>query len=143
MHDQDSMAKYPKFRLSLLSFQLCSSKTPSSLPITPLPKTLSPINSKAFDIAYPIIIPNPPPSTPNHDHRNIVGSKIMPLDCGYQSRSSHHYNKDGCHPLEIYRSRISDDSIAPPPPRNKKKNRSKKSKPSFSEGGDIITFKNY
>ncbi|CAI9757950.1 unnamed protein product [Fraxinus pennsylvanica] len=136
------MAKYPKFRISLSSFRLCRSTKPSSSPITPLPKTLFPVNSKAFDIAYPIIIPNPPPSTPNQD-LNVVGSKIMPLDFVCQSRSctvcvapDHHYKKDGPH-------RNSDDSdgitalpIAPPPARKKKKTRKMRSKPSFTEGID-------
>ncbi|XP_022852438.1 transcription repressor OFP7-like [Olea europaea var. sylvestris] len=139
MDDRDSMAKYPKFRVSLSSFQLCRSTKPSSLPITPLPRTLSPVNSKAFDIAYPIIIPNPPPSTPNHD-LNVVGSKIMPLDLVCQSRSctvcvapDHFYKKDG-------HRRNSDGinalPIAPPPAGKKKKTRRKKSKPSFREGID-------
>ncbi|KAL2455012.1 transcription repressor OFP7-like [Forsythia ovata] len=80
------MAKQPKIRLSLLSFQLCRPTKSSLLPKVPLPaatyKFSSAFNSRSFDISYPNF-PSPPPSTPNHSlNKCNMNSKITSLGSG-------------------------------------------------------------
>ncbi|CAI9777825.1 unnamed protein product [Fraxinus pennsylvanica] len=80
------MAKQPKLRLSLLSFQFCRPTKSSISPKGPLPisayKFSSPVNSRPFDISYPDF-PSPPPSTPNQSfHKNHVSSRISSLGSG-------------------------------------------------------------
>ncbi|KAA8537645.1 hypothetical protein F0562_027253 [Nyssa sinensis] len=102
------MAKRFRFRLSLPSFQFCRSKQPSCLPQSPQRATyqFSPINPKAFDIAYPNI-PDPPPSTPNYTlFQSQATPKIMPVSCRCRSRSCKHYNPG----RKINSSSVSDDS---------------------------------
>lgn len=76
--------KFPKV---MQSFQICRSKSLSSLPENPKPAIyrLSPVNPKAFDIGYPNTLPAPPPSTPEYSsvmRRAATSSKIKSDGCG-------------------------------------------------------------
>ncbi|XP_052189841.1 transcription repressor OFP7-like [Diospyros lotus] len=77
--------------ISFPSFQLCRLKQPSLLPQTPSPATyrFSPVNPKAFDIAYPNVL-EPPPSTPDHPFlsKRHLSNNVVSVDCGCRSRSS-------------------------------------------------------
>ncbi|KAK6939449.1 Ovate protein family, C-terminal [Dillenia turbinata] len=83
-----------RFKLKLPTFQFCRTKSPSSLPQSPIPAIhrLSPINPKAFDISYPALR-NPPPSPKTQIHSPLCHSlsNIVSIGCGCKSKSCRHY----------------------------------------------------
>lgn len=110
------MAKQPKFRLSLLSLQLCRPTKSSSLPKVPLPvaayKFSSPVNSRSFDISC-LNFPSPPPSTPNQSFRKChVSSKISSLGNGSCTNSVTSKCKDETSSPVYYKMKKVDKSNA-------------------------------